>query len=1145
MPRIGKGKGRGSVSRAGRALFFEEVNPATRLTTRSLLETRIGDFLPTLRVGLDLGEWTGGIAVVRGNQILHAETYTDYHATTLEERRRMRRGRRTRHARKMRLARLRSWILRKKLPDGTRLPDPYDLMRRKRFQHPPPQLPREKSNASQAYFDKSLHNFTSPWSYAVIRKIRTDPDAFVVALTHIFRKRGYKYDQRGLRDLQPPEMLEFLKSCFNLSEAPELKGQLKAYIRRLREEEQATPGKKEKRAYADDLDKALKEAEKRNPEPRKAWPRELKENEILRLVSAFGEAHQIPENTIDRWQKELVRLLNKIMREPRFDNRIVAGCTWCGKNTPRKSRKGVRELAFRAAVANLRKSRTLPLTHDEQREFLDKFDDPSFKKKPLSSRRTDFERLLSRYDAQVDMASQLAELCGSDAPPGRTSLCLQHLKKQSERTFPTNPNPGSTQEPTDLETVGGLGPSERLARNPCRQAHEERVVRRLEEILFTSDGSPRFGDIPSLITIEFPKPNTAHTHICPTEGCNQKLAIDLKASFKIRGPIRVLEQREGQDDTPFRCPACNAPLALQGKRMNFRTRKWDKYMLKRQDADIRKAKGGMKDKKRLEYLRETNYTCVYCERAIADPSGMEPDHIFPRSRGGPDVDYNLIASCHECNTSKGDRTPYEWKGNDPHWWAQFEGRLRSLPLPRRKRDILLSQAPSYPDNPTGLARATARKRAFIARIKKMLISHGVPPDQVANNYERNKRVVIQAVDGWITSRLRLSWRFDSEGRENFPEKNDRDLYNHAQDAALIAASPPHTWREQIFVEERQPVNDKDKPRRGLAPVSLAPDWRTYIQTYHNQKPLVTVLGNYRVSWKNKFLDTTFWRHPLQGMPASSRQKTRAQTHQLRTENRTASSLRPVQRKLVHELTRSQGERILDERIRGKFEELCKRYNIGKRKTLPPEALEELRSQFPGIRRVQVITQEGGYSVIIRPKDGPARKTQVKPSSEGVALWRKGSRSGISIIRPGTLRDRVPSRPSHPYPAFPSDFLLDPPLPDAADAVLCLFRNQFIYLDQHRNFPEGWYRLKEFSKRTGVILLHESRIPAELAERMGIETEGEADSEGDDRPSGSDSRRSKKEDPQERKLSKSALINLLKAYHNGKLKIYPPPGGARL
>jgi len=36
-------------------------------------------------IGIDIGESTGGIAVVTGNEIRRAETYTDYHAIALRD----------------------------------------------------------------------------------------------------------------------------------------------------------------------------------------------------------------------------------------------------------------------------------------------------------------------------------------------------------------------------------------------------------------------------------------------------------------------------------------------------------------------------------------------------------------------------------------------------------------------------------------------------------------------------------------------------------------------------------------------------------------------------------------------------------------------------------------------------------------------------------------------------------------------------------------------------------------------------------------------------------------------------------------------------------------------------------------------------
>jgi 5-methylcytosine-specific restriction endonuclease McrA len=53
-------------------------------------------------------------------------------------------------------------------------------------------------------------------------------------------------------------------------------------------------------------------------------------------------------------------------------------------------------------------------------------------------------------------------------------------------------------------------------------------------------------------------------------------------------------------------------------------------------------------------LRRDKRTCVYCGRT-ADTV----DHVLPRSRGGGDTWFNLVAACQACNGLKGDRTPRE------------------------------------------------------------------------------------------------------------------------------------------------------------------------------------------------------------------------------------------------------------------------------------------------------------------------------------------------------------------------------------------------------------------------------------------------------------------------------------------------------
>ncbi|KXO98376.1 Uncharacterized protein conserved in bacteria (plasmid) [Tsukamurella tyrosinosolvens] len=57
---------------------------------------------------------------------------------------------------------------------------------------------------------------------------------------------------------------------------------------------------------------------------------------------------------------------------------------------------------------------------------------------------------------------------------------------------------------------------------------------------------------------------------------------------------------------------------------------------------------------RAEILDRDKRTCAYCG-GRADTY----DHVFPRSRGGAETWFNLVAACGPCNQLKADRTPEE------------------------------------------------------------------------------------------------------------------------------------------------------------------------------------------------------------------------------------------------------------------------------------------------------------------------------------------------------------------------------------------------------------------------------------------------------------------------------------------------------
>ena len=61
---------------------------------------------------------------------------------------------------------------------------------------------------------------------------------------------------------------------------------------------------------------------------------------------------------------------------------------------------------------------------------------------------------------------------------------------------------------------------------------------------------------------------------------------------------------------------------------------------------------------RKTILYRDKKTCQYCGKVFPS-SGLNRDHVIPRSRGGENTWENLVASCFKCNTKKDNRTPKE------------------------------------------------------------------------------------------------------------------------------------------------------------------------------------------------------------------------------------------------------------------------------------------------------------------------------------------------------------------------------------------------------------------------------------------------------------------------------------------------------
>lgn len=89
---------------------------------------------------------------------------------------------------------------------------------------------------------------------------------------------------------------------------------------------------------------------------------------------------------------------------------------------------------------------------------------------------------------------------------------------------------------------------------------------------------------------------------------------------------------------------------------------WSRVGEEAREADeAARARYQVMRRQRLEKIGNGDLRCVACGAT----ESLTIDHILPRSRGGTDAGKNLQLLCNTCNTSKGNKTMDEWRGEQP------------------------------------------------------------------------------------------------------------------------------------------------------------------------------------------------------------------------------------------------------------------------------------------------------------------------------------------------------------------------------------------------------------------------------------------------------------------------------------------------
>lgn len=97
----------------------------------------------------------------------------------------------------------------------------------------------------------------------------------------------------------------------------------------------------------------------------------------------------------------------------------------------------------------------------------------------------------------------------------------------------------------------------------------------------------------------------------------------------------------------------------------------------------RRERKAIPDSVRFEVFKRDQFKCQYCGRCAPEVV-LNADHIEPHSKGGADEVINLITSCRDCNSGKGDR-----RLSDDSVVAKQRAQLEELEERRQQLEMMM------------------------------------------------------------------------------------------------------------------------------------------------------------------------------------------------------------------------------------------------------------------------------------------------------------------------------------------------------------------------------------------------------------------------------------------------------------------------
>ena len=175
---------------------------------------------------------------------------------------------------------------------------------------------------------------------------------------------------------------------------------------------------------------------------------------------------------------------------------------------------------------------------------------------------------------------------------------------------------------------------------------------------------------------------------------------------------------------------------------------------------------------------EQQGVCLYSGKNIPLEELFKPgydiDHILPYSITFDDSYRNKVLVTSQENRQKGNRTPYEYFGQDEQKWARFEGNVYRVIKDYKKQQRLFKKTITAEDKSQFKERNLTDTK-YITTVVYNMIRRNL---ELEPYFDSNKKKQVTAVNGAITSYLRKRWGLQSKNRET-------DTH-HAVDAVIVA-----------------------------------------------------------------------------------------------------------------------------------------------------------------------------------------------------------------------------------------------------------------------------------------------------------------------------------------------------------------------